>query len=128
MELSISPRRAFQIGFIICTLLAGVYLALFMLSIGLSGTGAGDTAELEIYVGQGSLRVEHAGNTFRDDSGFSDGSGTYRYDRVWDESNESVSKNFIVEGGKGTPTELPAGYEVVENPRNGFLTIKKTRK
>ena len=58
--------------------------------------------QLEIYVGQGSLRVEHDGNTFRDDSGFSDGSGTYRYDRVWDESNESVSKNFVVEGGKGT--------------------------
>ncbi|HQM07397.1 MAG TPA: hypothetical protein PLR97_06275 [Bacilli bacterium] len=102
MELSISPRRAFQIGFIVCTLLAGVYLALFMFSIGLSGTGTGDTAELEIYVGQGSLRVEHAGNEFRDDSGFSDGSGTYRYDRTWDESNESVSKNFVVEGGKGT--------------------------
>ena len=33
-----------------------------------------------------------------------------------------------VEGGKGTPTELPTGYEVVENPRNGFLTIKKTKK
>lgn len=102
MDISISPRRAFQIGFIICTLLAGVYLALFMLSIGLSGTGAGDTAELEIYVGQGSLRVEHEVNEFRDDSGFSDGSGTYRYDRAWDESNESVSKNFVVEGGKGT--------------------------
>lgn len=102
MDISISPRRAFQIGFIICTSLAGVYLALFMLSIGLSGTGDGDTAELEIYVGQGSLRVEHEGNEFRDDSGFSDGSGTYRYDRAWDESNESVSKNFVVEGGKGT--------------------------
>ena len=26
---------------------------------------------------------------------------------------------------KGTPCELPAGRKVVENPRNGFLTIKK---
>ena len=32
------------------------------------------------------------------------------------------------EGGKGTPTDLPAGYEVTENPRNGFLTIRKIRK
>jgi hypothetical protein len=32
------------------------------------------------------------------------------------------------EGGKGTPTELPAGMEVVENPRNGFLAIRKIRK
>jgi hypothetical protein len=32
------------------------------------------------------------------------------------------------EGGKGTPCELPEGYEVVENPRNGFLTIRKIRK
>ncbi|MDL2327668.1 hypothetical protein LJC64_03310 [Ruminococcaceae bacterium OttesenSCG-928-A11] len=29
---------------------------------------------------------------------------------------------------KGTPTELPEGYEVVENPRNGFLAIRKIRK
>lgn len=26
---------------------------------------------------------------------------------------------------KGTPCALPEGREVVENPRNGFLTIKK---
>lgn len=32
------------------------------------------------------------------------------------------------EGGKGTPCDLPAGYEVTENPRNGFLTIRKIRK
>ncbi|MDR1197197.1 MAG: hypothetical protein LBL08_02910 [Candidatus Nomurabacteria bacterium] len=32
------------------------------------------------------------------------------------------------EGGKGTPTELPEGYEVVENERNGFLAIRKIRK
>ena len=25
------------------------------------------------------------------------------------------------------PTELPEGYTVVENPRNGFLTVKKNR-
>lgn len=31
-------------------------------------------------------------------------------------------------GGKGEPTDLPAGYEVTENPRNGFLTIRKIRK
>lgn len=31
-------------------------------------------------------------------------------------------------GGKGTPCDLPAGYEVTENPRNGFLTIRKIRK
>lgn len=24
-------------------------------------------------------------------------------------------------------TDLPAGYEVNENPRNGFLTIKRTK-
>lgn len=29
------------------------------------------------------------------------------------------------EGGKGTPCDLPADREVVENPRNGFLTLKK---
>lgn len=32
------------------------------------------------------------------------------------------------EGGKGEPTELPEGYEPIENPRNGFLTIRKIRK
>lgn len=31
-------------------------------------------------------------------------------------------------GGKGEPTELPDAYEVTENPRNGFLTIKKKNK
>ena len=28
-------------------------------------------------------------------------------------------------GDKGTPCELPADRKVVENPRNGFLVIKK---
>lgn len=28
-------------------------------------------------------------------------------------------------GGKGEPCELPADREVQENPRNGFLTLKK---
>lgn len=28
---------------------------------------------------------------------------------------------------KGAPCDLPAGYEVTENPRNGFLTIRKIR-
>lgn len=32
------------------------------------------------------------------------------------------------QGAKGEPTELPAGYMVTENPRNGFLTIKKDKK
>ena len=31
-------------------------------------------------------------------------------------------------GAKGEPTDLPAGYEVTENPRNSFLTIRKIRK
>lgn len=31
------------------------------------------------------------------------------------------------EGGKGTPTELPDGKEVTENPRNGFLTIRNKK-
>lgn len=31
-------------------------------------------------------------------------------------------------GAKGEPTDLPEGYEVTENPRNGFLTIRKIRK
>lgn len=31
-------------------------------------------------------------------------------------------------GAKGEPTDLPAGYTVTENPRNGFLTIKKIQK
>lgn len=26
---------------------------------------------------------------------------------------------------KGDPSALPAGYVVTENPRNGFLTLKK---
>lgn len=29
------------------------------------------------------------------------------------------------EGGKGTPCDLPADRVVNENPRNGFLTLKK---
>ena len=28
-------------------------------------------------------------------------------------------------GGKGTPCDLPDDREVNENPRNGFLTLKK---
>ncbi len=28
---------------------------------------------------------------------------------------------------KGTPTDLPADREVGENPRNGFLTVKKKK-
>ena len=31
-------------------------------------------------------------------------------------------------GAKGDPTGLPEGFEVTENPRNGFLTVKKIRK
>ena len=33
----------------------------------------------------------------------------------------------VAKNDKGTPTELPTGYEVTENPRNGFLTIRKKR-
>lgn len=29
------------------------------------------------------------------------------------------------DGGKGEPCDLPADREVNENPRNGFLTLKK---
>lgn len=32
------------------------------------------------------------------------------------------------EGGKGTPCDLPDTREVVENPRNGFLTLRKKDK
>jgi hypothetical protein len=51
------------------------------------------------------------------------------------------SKNVVLRGGKeqriyyfskderaDTGTDLPDGYEVNENPRNGFLTIKRTNK
>ena len=31
------------------------------------------------------------------------------------------------EGGKGTPVDLPADRVVNENPRNGFLTLKKKK-
>lgn len=31
------------------------------------------------------------------------------------------------EGGKGEPCDLPDDREVVENPRNGFLTLRKKR-
>jgi len=31
-------------------------------------------------------------------------------------------------GAKGDPSGLPDGYEVTENARNGFLTIRKIRK
>ena len=31
---------------------------------------------------------------------------------------------FAVDSDKGTATDLPAGKEVVENARNGFLVIK----
>lgn len=51
------------------------------------------------------------------------------------------SKNVTLRGGKeqrifffakeerpaDAVTELPEGYEVVENPRNGFLTLKKAQ-
>jgi hypothetical protein len=33
----------------------------------------------------------------------------------------------VANNPKGTPTELPDGYEVTENPRNAFLTIRKKR-
>ncbi len=42
--------------------------------------------------------------------------------------NQTIYFFAKVVGGKGEPTELPAGYEVTENPRNGFLTIRKIRK
>ena len=29
---------------------------------------------------------------------------------------------------KGTPCDLPEGREVTENPRNGFLTVRKIKK
>ena len=29
--------------------------------------------------------------------------------------------------GKGNPCDLPSGMTVVENPRNGFLTVKRIR-
>ena len=32
-----------------------------------------------------------------------------------------------VEGGKGTPSDLPEGKEVTENPRNGFLTVRNKK-
>ncbi len=32
------------------------------------------------------------------------------------------------DGAKGEPTDLPEGYEVTENPRNAFLTVKKIKK
>ncbi len=50
------------------------------------------------------------------------------------------SKAVVLRGGKeqtiyyfskderaDTGTELPAGFEVNENPRNGFLTVKRTK-
>jgi hypothetical protein len=33
----------------------------------------------------------------------------------------------VPKNAKGEPTDLPNGYEVTENPRNGFLTIRKKR-
>jgi hypothetical protein len=36
------------------------------------------------------------------------------------------AKEESTENGR-VPTELPEGYTVVENPRNGFLTIKKNK-
>jgi hypothetical protein len=33
----------------------------------------------------------------------------------------------VEKNAKGTPTDLPAGYTVKENPRNGFLTIAKKK-
>lgn len=49
------------------------------------------------------------------------------------------SKDVVLRGGKKQTiyyfskdsrpeaTDLPAGYEVNENPRNGFLTVKRTK-
>jgi len=42
--------------------------------------------------------------------------------------NQTIYFFAKVEGGKGEPTDLPDAYEVTENPRNGFLTIKKKNK
>lgn len=36
------------------------------------------------------------------------------------------AKEESTENGR-VPTDLPEGYSVVENPRNGFLTIKKNK-
>lgn len=41
--------------------------------------------------------------------------------------NQTIYFFAKVEGGKGEPCDLPEGYEVTENPRNGFLTIRKKR-
>lgn len=34
---------------------------------------------------------------------------------------------FSKDDRKETGTDLPAGYEVNENPRNGFLTVKRKK-
>ena len=34
---------------------------------------------------------------------------------------------FSKDERKDTGTDLPAGYEVNENPRNGFLTVKRKK-
>ena len=33
----------------------------------------------------------------------------------------------VEKNAKGTPTDLPAGRVVKENPRNGFLTVSKAK-
>ena len=33
----------------------------------------------------------------------------------------------VVKNDKGEPVDLPDGYTVKENPRNGFLTISKKK-
>lgn len=42
--------------------------------------------------------------------------------------NQTIYFFAKAEGGKGEPTQLPDGYEVVESARNGFLTLRKIRK
>jgi len=33
----------------------------------------------------------------------------------------------VPKNDKGTPCDLPEGYIVTENPRNGFLTVKRKK-
>ena len=33
----------------------------------------------------------------------------------------------VEKNAKGVPTDLPEGYTVKENPRNGFLTVSKKK-
>lgn len=43
-----------------------------------------------------------------------------------DGRNQTIFFFAKTEGGKGHPVDLPTGYEVTENSRNGFLTIRKS--